>query len=321
MILYIFSFVMGLAGAWLILKFCDIIGIYDIPNDRSSHEKAIPKGGGIGILAAFVTACLALSVPFYFWVPSFFISLISLWGGDKHKLSPTQRLIFQFAFSLFFLIFFLSSLQMEFLAYIFCIPLSVFIVGTSNFYNFMDGIDGIAGITGTIGFSLLAFYTYLNGIDGPYGILCVCLACSCAGFLCFNVPKAKVFLGDIGSILLGFVFACLAIVLSENVMDFFVMAGFLSTFYFDELFTMIMRIRKGDSLIESHRKHIYQLLVNELSISHCKIALMYGAFQLIVGISAILARFDFFYLIVLYGLYVLIFTAAALKIHKKVVTK
>lgn len=321
MSLFILSFIMGIAGAGLIFILRDKIGIYDIPNHRSSHQKAIPKGGGIGILLAFVISCLILWIPFYFWIPSLFISLISLWGGDKHLLSPGQRLVFQFSCSLVFLIFYLFSIKAAFFSYFLCIPLSVFIVGTSNFYNFMDGIDGIAGITGGIGFSLLAFYSALNGNYEPYGILSVVLACACFGFLCFNMPKAKVFLGDIGSILLGFTFACLIILLSDNIRDFLVMIGFLSTFYFDELFTMIIRIRSGDSLIVSHRKHIYQLLVNELSFSHCKIALTYGAIQLMVGITLISASSDLLYLLLSYGVYSIILIGAAIKIHKKVVVQ
>jgi Fuc2NAc and GlcNAc transferase len=319
--LYVLNFVMGLFGSWLVAKSGYRMGLYDIPNHRSSHVKAIPKGAGIGILCAFVSSSLLLFIPFYFWLPSFFVSLISLWGGDKHLLSPEKRLILQFACSLCFLFFFLSTTYTGVFIYLLCIPLSVFIVGTSNFYNFMDGIDGIAGITGLVGFSLLAFYSYMNGVDESYSKLCIALACSCVGFLCFNIPKAKVFLGDIGSILLGFVFACLTIVLSDSISDFLVMVGFLSTFYFDEFFTMVIRIRCGDSLISSHRKHIYQLLVNELFINHWKIALIYGVIQLIIGISAIWLNSELCYLLLLYGLYGLILTISAFRIHKMVAAK
>lgn len=321
MILFFLSFVMGATGAWLIVKFGHQIGIDDIPNHRSSHYEIIPKGAGIGILSAFVFASLVLKIPAYLWLPSFLVSLMSLWGGDHHRLSPNQRLVFQFGCSLFFLIFFLSSSRTGPLIYFLYVPLSIFIVGTANFYNFMDGIDGIAGITGLIGFSLLALYSYLLGIQEPYGKLCIALACSCIGFLCFNIPKAKVFLGDIGSILIGFLFSCLTIALSEKISDFFVMAGFLATFYFDELFTMAIRISRGDSLLHPHRKHIYQLLVNEFSISHWKIALIYGVVQLIIGISVVFVRSDLLHIFLLYGLYSLIFVIVSLIIHKKAIAK
>jgi len=80
--------------------------------------------------------------------------------------------------------------------------LVIFVVGTANFYNFMDGINGIAGITGIVGFGLIAFYTSNSGYSTILSTLAICMSLSCVGFLPFNVPKAKVFMGDVGSILL-----------------------------------------------------------------------------------------------------------------------
>jgi len=322
MVLYLFSLTMGGFGAWLLMKYGASLGINDIPNHRSSHIQAIPKGGGIGILMVLVIVSMILSIPMGFWMPAFIIALVSLWGGDKHLLSPKERLIIQFACSFIFLIFCGYFKAFGLLFALSGVPLSVFIVGTSNFYNFMDGIDGIAGITGVVGFFLMAFYSYILGSYEPYGVLCIALAFSCFGFLCFNMPKARVFLGDIGSILLGFIFSCLVIVLSENIIDFIVMAGFLAPFYFDELFTMVGRIKDGDSLILAHRKHIYQLLANEFGISHWKISLGYGFAQLIIGLSVIFIKSQGIYLILsTYLFYGLIFAKVSIIIRKKVFIK
>jgi Fuc2NAc and GlcNAc transferase len=167
------------------------------------------------------------------------------------------------------------------------LPALVFIVGTANFFNFMDGIDGIAGVTGFVAFFLMAFYARNFGLESVYADLSLVIAFSCLGFLSSNIPKARVFLGDVGSILLGFLFACLSIVLSENVLDFLVMSGFLAVFYMDALFTMVVRIRRRDSLIKPHRKHVYQVLANEGGMDHFKISMGYGLMQLAIGISAI----------------------------------
>jgi len=296
------------------------IGIVDIPNNRSSHTKVIPKGGGIGIVMVLAVSSLILSISIGIWLPAIVISLVSLWGGDKHCLSPKLRLLLHFACSIFFLVFWGFSKGTGLSSVLLFLPLAFFIVGTANFYNFMDGIDGIAGITGVVGFSLLAFYSDITGIGGVYSSLCMVMAFSCLGFLCFNMPKAKVFLGDIGSILLGFIFACMIIVLSENILDFFVMTGFLATFYFDELFTMVIRIQNEDSLLVAHRKHIYQLLANEFSISHWKIALLYGLVQSIIGLTAIYIKpMGLIYIILLYLMYCFIFVVISINIHKKVV--
>jgi Fuc2NAc and GlcNAc transferase len=281
------GFILGVAGSWLMMRYGEQLGIMDIPNGRSSHSEAIPKGAGFGILAALLLSSLILKIPWFVWLPSAVISLVSFWGADKHILPVSKRLLVHFGCALFFLVFFLASKQAVMSTYVNLAAAVVFIAGTANFFNFMDGIDGIAGVTGFMAFLLMAFYARTSGLDPAYASLSLVIVFSCLGFLCFNVPKARVFLGDVGSILLGFLFACLVIVLSENVMDFLVMAGFLAPFYMDELFTMVVRIRHKDSLIKPHRKHIYQVLANEAGMNHFKISLGYGLMQLAIGVSAI----------------------------------
>ena len=318
MTIIVLSFLFGVTASWIVFKYGGMIGSIDIPNNRSSHNKDVPKGGGFGILLALVFFSLSLKIPIFIWLPGLIISLTSFWGGDRHCLSVKQRLFIHFGCSLLFSILFLYSKQAGFETYIFCFPISVFIVGTANFYNFMDGIDGIAGITGFLGFSLVAFYTKISGMEPIYGALSLSMAFACLGFLLFNTPKAKIFLGDVGSILLGFVFACLIIVLSKDLMDFFVMAGFLAPFYFDEIFTMVFRIKNKEPLIKPHRKHIYQILANEAGIGHCKVSLGYGFLQLIIGLSAILIKpAGMFFLLGTYLVYCVIFAGFSIIVRRK----
>lgn len=267
MSLLVLGFIIGGMGAWMALKYSPKIDINDILNNRSSHSHIIPKGGGIGILTAFILSAFFLNLPASFWMPCLIISLISLLG-DRYEISPAIRLFIHFACSLSFLMGFYFFDKPLLTAGLLSIPLSFFMTGTANFYNFLDSIDGIAGITGVVGFSLLALYSWFLGSFSLYGVLCASIALSCVGFLFFNLPQAKVFMGDVGSILLGFLFSCLVLLLSENVIDFFIMAGFLFPFYFDELITMFVRLNKGNSLLRPHRMHIYQLLANEMKIPH-----------------------------------------------------
>ncbi len=259
-----------------------------------------------------------LSLPVSFWMPCLIISLMSLWG-DRHEISPAIRLFIQFGCSLFFLMGF-YFLDVPLITTVFLtIPLLFFLTGTANFYNFMDGIDGIAGITGVVGFSLLALYSWFLGNFEIYGLLCVSIALSCLGFLFFNLPRAKVFMGDVGSILLGFVFSCLVILSAENPLDFFIMAGFLFLFYFDELITMLVRLHKGESLLKPHRRHIYQLLANEMKILHWQVSFAYGAVQLIIGLTLIMLKAKGLYFILLvYLIYGIVFILISIFIHKKV---
>lgn len=282
LILYIACLTLGSVGAWFVVRWGSGFGLLDRANERSSHKGVVPKGGGIGILAAFVSCAFLLRLSVTFWITSLVLSVISFFG-DKIELSPKLRLIVQFICSFIFLtgLFFFNHLNFFWGLLVF--PLAVFIVGTSNFYNFMDGINGIAGITGVIGFLLLATFGIITESDPKYVAVSVAISCSCLGFLPYNIPKARVFMGDVGSILLGFVFACMVVVFSQSLLDFICLSGFLFPFYADELTTMFARIKGGESLTKPHRRHLYQILANERGIDHWKISVGYGAVQLIVG--------------------------------------
>jgi len=283
-------------GAWLIYRFGNRLGLQDIPNHRSSHDYVVPKGGGIGILAAFVVSAVFSGLDKSFWIPAFILSLVSF-IGDRTEIKPALRLIVQFGCSLVFLGSFFHQDQ-GILIYILVLPLAVYITGTANFYNFMDGINGIAGITGITGFFLLSVYGYVSDASFNYILLSTAMAFACAGFLPFNIPKAKVFMGDIGSVLLGFVFACIVILLSDSFLSFICLTGFLFPFYADVLTTMWVRIKNKESLKQPHRKHVYQILANGYGITHWKISTGYGGLQLAVGIAVIFLK-EFGYIPVL----------------------
>lgn len=337
LILYLSSVVLGGAGAWLISRWGTTIDLLDRSNDRSSHEGVVPKGGGIGILAAFVFSSMVLKIPAGFWISATFFALFSLWG-DRVELSPKIRLPAQFIAALILLAVpvysdssfafcpLISDLQ-PWTSVLCLLPLSVFVVGTANYYNFMDGINGIAGITGVVAFGLLGWFAAVEGADSGLITLCICLGLACIGFLPFNMPKARVFMGDVGSILLGFVFAGVVVWLSRSFLDFVCISAFLFPFYADELTTLVVRIKDGElpevrgqrsvagkrqgqrsavggrksedegqkegmsglmgRLMKPHRRHLYQLLANERGIAHWKVSVGYGVLQLVVGVSVI----------------------------------
>ena len=283
------SVLFGGAASWGISLVAHRYGLIDHPNERSSHHEPTPKGGGICILAAFVFASLLLDILPGFWIPATFLSLVSFFG-DVLDVSPKIRLPLQFiaAFALLTSISHTTLIQPY--KFLLIIPLSVFIVGTVNFYNFMDGINGISTITGIVAFGFLSVFYFNSESDRSYSLLAICICLSCIGFLPFNVPKARVFMGDVGSILLGFVFAGMVIVLSKSFLDFICLTSFLFPFYSDELSTMAIRIKDRENLLQPHRRHLYQLLANEKGISHWKISVGFGLLQLMVGASVLLAK-------------------------------
>lgn len=285
----LFSFISGILGALAIMRFGKYVGVLDVPNERSSHSHVIPKGGGIGILVAFTAGSVYLGIPKTFWMGAFFLALVSFMG-DRLELKPKVRLMIQFICGFVFMAGMIHAQGSTKTLFLLIPPLLVYIVGTANFYNFMDGINGIAGITGVVGFLLLSVYGSVSGADVKYITLSLVMALACAGFLPFNFPHARVFMGDVGSILLGFVFASLSLMMAASFLDFVCMAAFLFPFYVDELTTMVVRISQGDHLTQAHRKHVYQLLANECGIEHWKISAGYGIAQLLIGIGVYLIK-------------------------------
>jgi len=320
-IVFFSSIFLGAAGAWVMANYGSKIGFVDRPNARSSHQSNTPKGGGIGILVGFVIASLVLGIPGGFWIPAALVSMLSLCGDYLH-ISPRLRLFFQFSCTIFLLLYPSLNHFRSLAGYLMVIPLSIYVVGTANFFNFMDGIDGIAGLTGFVGFGLLAFYGFLSGTELSLPVYNISIALGCLGFLPFNLPRAKVFMGDVGSVLLGFLFAAIVVRMSDTFLIFLCLSSFLFPFYIDEWTTMVVRIRDGQRLSRPHRRHLYQILANEYAISHWKVSTGYCLFQLIVGCSmfAIKDKGTLAVLSLLF-LYGCIFTAISLLLRKRLALK
>ena len=282
--LYLICIGLSGAGAWLVGRHGHRLELLDKPNERSSHRAATPRGGGIGILAGFIVSALFMKVPAFLWFPTVLLSVISF-AGDRFHLSPVIRLLFQFAASFIFLLGLWNGHPLSSAGYLIIFPFSVYIVGTTNYFNFMDGINGIAGITGLVGFGLLAVFAHGKGSGSGLVVLSISLSLGCAAFLPFNLPKAKVFMGDVGSILLGFAFAAMALMIAESIFEFICMSLFLFPVYADEITTELIRLKDGEKLWKPHRRHLYQILANEYGIAHWKVSLGYGLAQLFIGAS------------------------------------
>ena len=313
---FLLSFICGLTGACIALKYGSSLGLSDVPVERSSHSKITPKGGGLGIVLSFAVLGFYLDLSFLMIFPCVIVSSFSFLG-DIRDISPLKRLVLQFVMAIVFLL----GIFTDSFSFIHCLIIifgSVFLTGTANFYNFMDGIDGIAGITGVVSFWLLGWYSFINDFEPDVMIICFAVSFSCLGFLILNFPRAKVFMGDVGSIFLGFLFAGFTLVLSDDILSFISISGFLSLFYFDELLSMFFRLRKGESLLKPHRKHFYQLLVNEAGISHWKVSLSYGLIQLLIGFVIIFfGKYGIFPLFFFYLSVFLIFLGLFVGLRKR----
>ncbi len=313
--IFFLSFLAGSTGAWLISSNGLKLGLLDIPQQRSSHKFPTPKGGGIGIVAAFIPTSIYLNITWTLWLSGLSLAIISFLG-DKIDLSPKLRLIIQFILIGLFLgntnllkfapcpdIHNTSEIPHILHISIFLFLLIV-ITSTANIYNFMDGINGIAAISGIIAFFFLGVFAKSNTINPVLPAISFSMCFACIGFLPFNFPQAKVFMGDVGSIFLGFMFAVSAVMISNNWTDFFCLTGFLFPFFADEIITMVDRIKRHESLVKPHRRHLYQVLANEMKIAHWKVSIAYGIAQVFIALILLYFRN--------YGLTILIATMITL---------
>lgn len=279
--------------------------VFDIPNERSSHTKITPRGGGIAIMAAFLTGISLIhfvgdKTPIYtpyflgFLFSSLVITVLSLYD-DLFDVSFKLKLgaqIFAIIIGL------LSGIlidkvhlpvfgEVSFGAWAY--PLTfLWVLGLTNAYNFMDGLDGLAAGTAVIAALFFAFICFLQGSHFIY-LASLTLAASSFGFLVFNWPPAKIFMGDVGSTFIGFSFAVMAVIAARydhSHTSLFVMPLLLFHFIFDTTFTFFRRLLNGENVFAAHRSHLYQLL-NRIGCSHKQVALIYLAVAVLQGLAAI----------------------------------
>jgi len=273
----------------------------DIPNERSSHSRPTPRGGGFAIAVTTLGGIALASI--LNWVPrDLAIALVGGglmiatvgWIDDHRSLSPLTRFAVQFisaAWAMFWL-HGLPSLSLGiFVAHLGVAGIvlgSIGIVWAINLYNFVDGIDGLAAgeatSTGVIGGLLLL------EIGRPeLAIIALLIAAANLGFLPLNWAPARLFMGDVGSGLLGYLFATLAIA-SENTgaIPLMLWVLLLGVFIFDATVTLFRRIAQGHSWRHAHHSHAYQRLV-QAGRTHAQVSSMILGFNFVLAVLAVIA--------------------------------
>jgi Fuc2NAc and GlcNAc transferase len=280
-----------LAGLLLAIPCCILVprylaraGFLDLPGARSSHVRPTPKGGGVGLVLAFVWAALNAGLVSSFWLPLVALAILSF-ANDLRSISAEVRLAAQFLAALFVLGGALWTGQAAW-PMLLLLPALFFVVATTNCYNFMDGINGMAGITAVVAFACLLLFSHAPDSALFYPIMAIMGAL--LAFLPFNLPRARLFMGDVGSIFLGFLFAVSVCMMASSWTEFLVFASFLFPFYADEAVTVTERLWRKESLLVPHRRHLYQFLANERGIAHWKVSVAYGVVQ--AGVALVVAH-------------------------------
>ena len=276
----------------------------DVPNGRSSHDVAVPKSGGLAIVASFMIGVIVIYLLaditmikgkfFMGFVGSALLIAIISFYDDLNDISVFIRLISQTIAASVVMIFgiliyeltipWVGLVQFGFFGYIVTF---LWIVGLTNAYNFMDGINGIAGGTAVIACTFFSIICFKYGSNFAY-IISYTIVAGSLGFLVFNFPKARLFMGNVGSNFLGFVLATMAIIASlydHSHTSMFVMPLLLFHFIYDTFFTFIRRFIRGENVFEAHRSHLYQLF-NQLGYSHTAVSACYFVVGIAQGFGA-----------------------------------
>ena len=274
--IYILLFFVSFAFTYLIKNYAIKKSLVAEVNERSSHTAPTPHGGGIAIaltwfVGLFYLYFYELIEPNLFYALLFgvVISLVSFFD-DIYELSPKVRLIAQALVAIGGLVtlgglesldFGLFEITNPFITNIFAFFLIVWFI---NLYNFLDGIDGYAGSE--------AVFLATAGLLLFGGEHFIVLIVAVLGFLCWNWHAAKIFMGDVGSVLLGYNVAVFAIYYAnEQSSNFWVWVILFGLFWVDATITLIRRKLNGEKLSQAHKKHAYQRLTQS-GWSHSKVA-------------------------------------------------
>jgi UDP-N-acetylmuramyl pentapeptide phosphotransferase/UDP-N-acetylglucosamine-1-phosphate transferase len=296
-LLIIVIFSLGLLSfvlTFLIKQFAFRNKMFDIPNERSLHDKPTPKGGGVAIV---ITWYIGISILCFYGIiernlyfalmTGIMLATVSLLDDIK-GLKPYIRLIVHFLTAIL-AFYFLEGLRplvlpqfhinYNYIVY----PLAIIgMVWFINLFNFMDGVDGFASV------EVITICSVLFVMSGNLANI---LLISCiAGFLFWNWPKAKIFMGDVGSTQLGFILVVLGIYF-HNIYKFSILNWImlLSPFWFDATLTLYRRWRNGEKLSEAHRKHVYQRIVQS-GFSHLKVIMWLIAINCFVLLMILIYR-------------------------------
>ncbi|HJV25104.1 MAG TPA: glycosyltransferase family 4 protein [Aromatoleum sp.] len=265
----------------------------DIPNARSSHSVPTPRGGGVAIVASFlVTLPLLAAMGIMTWSfagallgAGVFVALVGFLDDHGH-IAARWRLLAHFVAAAWALVWLGGAPPIALfgasynLGWVGVGLAAVYLVWLLNLYNFMDGIDGIASVEAI---SVCIGGAILYGLIGQFAAATVLLmlAGAVTGFLCWNFPPAKIFMGDAGSGFLGIVLGVLSLEAGWMAPElFWSWVILLGIFVTDATLTLLRRLLRGDKVYEAHRSHAYQYASRHFG-RHLPVTLAVGAINVI----------------------------------------
>lgn len=262
-------FVLSFGLTYLVRQFALKKNIIDTPNERSSHSLPTPRGGGLAIVIAFYTGLISIywsggldTAVFYGLLGLASIAVIGF--IDDHDHIPARyRLLVHFgaaAWACYWLGIIPWGGDSGWYYYFFWGVSLFYLVWLLNLYNFMDGIDGIATVEAVTVVASASLLLFFDGIDTSLYPMLVLLA-ALLGFLFWNWPPAKIFMGDVGSAFIGILIGGFSLITVNNgSLGFSIWLILLGVFITDATYTLLVRLFRGEKVYEAHRSHAYQHL-------------------------------------------------------------
>lgn len=249
-------------------------GMIDLPNERSLHAGAVPRTGGIAVVAAFVVAGVPAQTAFplpapWAWTGAALVLVGSVsFLDDRGEVKARYRLATHLGAGLLLLAGRISWSVIDLPGIDWVMPQALswlltlgYLVWMVNLYNFMDGMDGFAGGMALFGFGALALLGWKGG-DMGFALTNALVVASASGFLLHNFPPARIFLGDLGSATLGLLAAILSLIGTQRgLFPLWVAWLAFSPFILDATWTLLRRLWRGERVWDAHRSHHYQRLV------------------------------------------------------------
>jgi UDP-N-acetylmuramyl pentapeptide phosphotransferase/UDP-N-acetylglucosamine-1-phosphate transferase len=254
----------------------------DRPNERSLHSRPVPRSGGLAIMAGTLAAFVLLPAPMALAAPALLLACVSL-ADDWRGLPIAVRFLAHAAAAAAFVGWALDALPgwLQF-------ALALAVMWMTNLYNFMDGSDGLAGGMTAFGFGFLGLAAYRAGEPG-LALTGFCVAAAALAFLIYNFHPARIFMGDTGSIPLGFMAAALGLLgWHRELWPPWYPVLVFSPFIVDASLTLAKRVIRRERFWEAHRSHYYQRLV-QMGWGHRRTALAEYALMLLCGCTALWA--------------------------------
>lgn len=307
LLIVLFSFLVSLFATPWVIQFAHFTKAVDHPNDRKVHQRVMPRLGGLAIFIAFIVGYMVFKVKGFIetdlessFLDAYFISSFLILGAgvfdDLFELPAKPKFVVQLIAAVIMVGYgdfvidalylpFLPTIELGWMGGLLTI---VWIIGITNAMNLMDGLDGLAAGLSSISFGTMSVLALIQG-DIFVGVMCALLLGSTLGFLVHNFYPAKIFMGDTGSLFLGFSVAVFSLLGYKNAafVSFIVPMVLLSVPIFDTLWAIVRRLLNGQSPFQADRGHIHHRLLDQ-QLGHRKSVLVLYGISLIFSITAII---------------------------------